>query len=464
MATGKSVKALARLPAVYELLEHPQLATARAGVDHALLVAEIQAHLAAHREALRAGKRRAPPTAGELVGEVASAVAAWQAPRVTPVINLTGTLLHTNLGRAPLSTEAVQAMVQAAATVNLEYDLDAGRRGDRDTLVEELLCRLTGAEAATVVNNNAAAVYLALNTLANRKRVAVSRGELVEIGDSFRMPDIVVKSGCRLLEVGTTNRTHLKDYAQALGEGAALLLKVHTSNYRIQGFTKEVPLEKLVELGRKHKVPVVADLGSGALVDLARFGLPGEPTVQETVRTGADIVTFSGDKLLGGPQAGFVVGRAEWIGRIKRNPMKRTLRCDKLRLAALEATLRAYLSPATLEQALPAYRMIGRGIGEIEQLVQAMRPHVERWAGARARVDIVAGESQVGSGSVPEAALPTRLLALTPVAGGAEELARALRRLPMPVIGRVHGGKVLLDLRALLDPAQLVAALGGGAS
>jgi L-seryl-tRNA(Ser) seleniumtransferase len=272
------------------------------------------------------------------------------------------------------------------------------------------------------------------------------------------MPDIIVKSGCRLLEVGTTNRTHLKDYAQALDEGAALLLKVHTSNYRIQGFTKEVPLARLVELGRKHQVPVVVDLGSGALVDLARFGLPGEPTVQETVRAGADVVTFSGDKLLGGPQAGFIVGRAEWIKRIKRNPMKRALRCDKLRLAALEATLRAYLSPATLEQTLPAYRMIGRSIEEIAQLAQVLRPHVARWAGERARVEVVAGESQVGSGSLPEAALPTRLIALTPHAGDTEELARALRRLTPPVIGRVHGGKVLLDLRALLDPEMLIAA------
>ena len=461
MAKSEPIKMLAALPAVHEVLEHPGLAALRATLDHALLVAEIQARLGAHREALRTGARRTSPTAEEIIAEVTAAVAAWRAPRVRPVINLTGTLLHTNLGRAPLSAEAVQAAVAAAATVNLEYDLDAGKRGDRDTLIEELLCRLTGAEAATVVNNNAAAVYLALNTLANRKRVAVSRGELVEIGDSFRMPDIIVKSGCRMLEVGTTNRTHLKDYAEALDAGAALLLKVHTSNYRIQGFTKEVPLEKLVEIGRKHKVPVVVDLGSGALVDLARFGLPGEPTVQDTVRAGADVVTFSGDKLLGGPQAGFIVGRAEWIKRIKRNPMKRALRCDKLRLAALEATLRAYLSPATVAQTLPAYRMIGRSLAEIEDLARAMLPHVERWAGARAQVEVVNGESQVGSGSLPEAALPTRLIALTLRAGSADELARELRQLTPPVIGRVHGGKLLLDLRALLEPEALVAALAG---
>ncbi len=452
---------LAELPAVHEVLEHPVLSAERARLDHALLVAEIQAHLSAHRERLRAGARHAPPTTREVADEVVAAVGAWRAPRVVPVINLTGTLLHTNLGRAPLSTEAAQAAVQAAGTVNLEYDLAAGRRGDRDTLVEELVCRLTGAEAATVVNNNAAAVYLALNTLADGHGVAVSRGELVEIGDSFRMPDIVRKSGCRLMEVGTTNRTHLKDYAQALGEGAALLLKVHTSNYRIQGFTKEVPLEKLVELGRSHAVAVVADLGSGALVNPTHFGLPNEPTVQETVRAGADVVTFSGDKLLGGPQAGFIVGRVEWIQRIKRNPMKRALRLDKLRLAALEATLRAYLSPATVEQALPAYRIIGRGIEAIEHLAQEMLPHVARWAGARAEVTIVAGESQVGSGSAPETALPSRLIALAPREGDAEDLACELRRLTPPVIGRVHGGKLLLDVRALLEPETLIAALAG---
>jgi L-seryl-tRNA(Ser) seleniumtransferase len=461
MTNTESLQRLAALPAVYEILAHPRLAALAADIGHDLLVAGIQARLALHREALRDGSPSRPPSADELAQEVALEVEKWRAPGLVPVINLTGTLLHTNLGRAPLSAEAIAALARAAGTVNLEYELDAGKRGDRDTLIEELLCRLTGAEAATVVNNNAAAVYLALNTLANRRQVAVSRGELVEIGDSFRLPDIIVKSGCSLLEIGTTNRTHLKDYAQALEAGAALLLKVHTSNYHIQGFTKEVPLAKLVDLGRKHQAPVVVDLGSGALVDLARFGLPSEPTVQEAVRAGADVVTFSGDKLLGGPQAGFIVGRAEWIRRIKRNPMKRVLRCDKLRLAALEATLRAYLSPATLEQTLPAYRMIGRSVEEIERLAREMLPHVERWAGGRARVEVICGESQAGSGSLPEAALPTRLIALTPLAGDAEVLARELRRLGTPVIGRVHGGAVLLDLRALLDPEQLIAALAG---
>lgn len=462
--TNEPATILATLPAVHQVLDHHGLAAERATLDHALLVAEIQACLAAHRERLRSGARRTPPTVEEIVEEVAAAVRAWRAPRLKPVINLTGTLLHTNLGRAPLSSDAVSAMMAASGTVNLEYDLARGKRGNRDTLVEELLCRLSGAEAATVVNNNAAAVYLTLNTLADRKHVAVSRGELVEIGDSFRIPDIVKKSGCKLMEVGTTNRTHLADYQRALEERAAVLLKVHASNYRVQGFTHEVPLAELVGLGHKHNVPVVTDLGSGAFVDMRRWGLAGEPTVQESVSAGADVVTFSGDKLLGGPQAGLIVGRAEAIRRIKRNPMKRALRCDKLILAALEATLRAYLSPATIERSLPAYALIGRSLDEIQKLVDAVRPHVERWARHRATVTVESGRSQVGSGSLPDQTLETRLIALAPLRGSPEALAKALRELRPPVIGRVHGGRVLLDLRGLHEAQPLIEALAADTS
>ncbi|MCR4347772.1 MAG: L-seryl-tRNA(Sec) selenium transferase [Sulfuricaulis sp.] len=449
---------LRSLPAVHQVLEHPLIASLRPRVAHEYLVAEIQHHLENHREALRQDGGAAPDV-NMLASEVAEAVGSWFNPRLQSVINLTGTLLHTNLGRAPLSEAAVAAMAAAAGTVNLEYDLDAGQRGNRDTLVEELLCRLSGAEAATVVNNNAAAVYLALNTLGDRKRVVVSRGELVEIGDSFRIPDIVKKSGCKLMEIGTTNRTHLSDYRHALEEGAVVLLKVHASNYRVQGFTHEVSLAELVALGRKHNVPVVTDLGSGAFVDMRRWGLAGEPTVQESIAAGADVVTFSGDKLLGGPQAGLIVGRAEAIKRIKRNPMKRALRCDKLILAALDATLRAYLSPATIEQSLPAYALIGRSLDEIQKLVDTVRPHVERWAQNRATVTVEPGHSQIGSGSLPDQTLETRLIALTPLRGSPEALAKALRELRPPVIGRVHGGKVLLDLRGLFEVQPLIGAI-----
>ena len=447
------------LPAVYQVLEDARLVALQQRVDHAYLVEEVRTCLDACRQSIQENPANPAPSPESIAGLVAERVEGWLEPRLKSVINLSGTLLHTNLGRSPLSEIAIEAMREAAGTANLEFDLATGRRGDRDSLVEDLLCRLTGAEAATVVNNNAAAVYLVLNTLANRKRVAVSRGELVEIGDSFRMPDIIRKSGCRLMEVGTTNRTHLKDYRQALEEGAAILLKVHTSNYRIEGFVQEVSMDALARLGHEHEVPVVADLGSGALVDLARWGLTGEPTVQDVVKAGVDLVTFSGDKLLGGPQAGLIVGRREWVQRIKRNPIKRALRCDKIRMAALDATLRAFLSPQTIDRTLPAYRLIARPVQEIEATTAKVRVAVERWAAGRAKVEVIRGHSQVGSGSLPGDTLPTVLIALTPQRTGVDALARELRALDPPVIGRMHGGKVLLDMRCLLDAEALFRAL-----
>lgn len=444
---------------MHEVLEHPRLATLRERVDHSYLVVEVRASLDEHRRALQENAEAGAPSADVLANQVAARVEQWLKPRLRPVINLTGTLVHTNLGRAPISAAALEAIRVAGGTVNLEYHLGKGRRGDRDSLVEELLCRLTGAEAATVVNNNAAAVFLVLNTLASRKAVAVSRGELVEIGDSFRMPDIIRKSGCKLIEVGTTNRTHPEDYRRALDSGATLLLKVHTSNYRVEGFVSEVGLPELVRLGRERQVPVVADLGSGALVDMARWGLSDEPTVGEAVAAGADLVTFSGDKLVGGPQAGLIVGRREWMRDIKRNPLRRALRCDKLRLAALEATLRAFLSPLTVQSEVPTYRLIARPLAEIERLAASVRPAIERWAAARARVEVLPGRSQVGSGSLPGDSLATCLIALAPQRGSVDALARELRMLEPPVIGRIHGGKVLLDMRCLLEPEPLLRAL-----
>lgn len=449
------------LPAVHQVLEDPRLVSLQQWVDHTHLVEEVRLCLDACRQSIQQDSGNPTPSRESIAGQVAERVERWLEPKIRPVINLSGTLLHTNLGRSPLSEAAIEAMRAATDAVNLEFDLTTGRRGDRDSHVEDLLCLLTGAEAATVVNNNAAAVFLVLNTLANRKRVAVSRGELVEIGDSFRMPDIIRKSGCRLMEVGTTNRTHLKDYRQALEDGAGLLLKVHMSNYRIEGFVHEVPLDALAQLGHESGVPVVADLGSGALVDLARWGLTGELTVQDVVKAGVDLITFSGDKLLGGPQAGLVVGRRDWVRRIKRNPIKRALRCDKLRLAALEATLRAFLSPQTVDKTLPAYRLIARPLQEIEAMAANVRVAVEHWAAGRAQVEMIPGHSQVGSGSLPVDTLPTFLIALTPRRTGVAALARALRALSPPVIGRMHGGKVLLDIRCLLDAEPLSRALRG---
>lgn len=447
------------LPAVHQVLDHPGVAGLQQRVDRTYLVEEVRSCIEAHRRALRPGAGGDAPSLDTIAEQVTARIEAWFQPRLKPVINLTGTVLHTNLGRAPLSEPAIEAMCKAGDSVNLEYDLDKGKRGDRDDIVEALLCRLTGAEAASVVNNNAAAVFLALNTLANRRRVAVSRGELVEIGDSFRIPDIIRKSGCKLMEVGTTNRTHLKDYQQALDDGAQLLLKVHTSNYRIEGFVHEVALGELTRLGGERGVPVIADLGSGALVDLARWGLPGEPTVRDVVNAGVDLVTFSGDKLLGGPQAGLVVGRSEWVRQIKRNPIRRALRCDKLRLAALEATLRAFLVPESLDKTLPTYRLIARPLNEIETVAAAARTALEHWAAGRARVELMPGRSQVGSGSLPGDSLPTCLVAMTPRDVGADALARELRALTPPVIGRIQAGKVLLDMRCLLDAGPLLRAL-----
>jgi L-seryl-tRNA(Ser) seleniumtransferase len=373
-----------------------------------------------------------------------------------PVFNLTGTVLHTNLGRAQLPEEAIEAMATAArGPVSLEYDLDTGRRGERDAHVEELLCRLTGAEAATVVNNNAAALLLVLGTLAARREVPVSRGELVEIGGSFRLPELMARSGCRLREVGTTNRTHLADYADAIGAKTGLVLKAHTSNYSIEGFTAAVPEADLARLCRERGVPFVVDLGSGTLVDLRRFGLPYEPTAQDSLGHGADLVTFSGDKLLGGPQAGIILGRADLIARVRRNPLRRALRVDKLTLAALGAVLRLYLDPERLLERVPTLGMLARPAGEIRAAAERLRPLVAARF-AKAAVEVVDCESQVGSGALPSQRIASAGLAVRP---GGDRVAAAFRRLPIPVLGRIHQGAFILDLRCLADEEAFVAQL-----
>ena len=379
------------------------------------------------------------------------------------LFNLTGTVLHTNLGRALLAETAVAAVVEAANNpVALEYDLGTGRRGERDDHVEDLICRLTGAEAAVVVNNNAAAVLLVLNTFAAAREAVVSRGELVEIGGSFRIPELMGQAGARLREVGTTNRTHPKDYVGAFGPDTGLVMKVHTSNYRIEGYTREVQAPELAGLARTAGVAFCHDLGSGTLVDLSRWGLKHEPTVREAVAAGADLVTFSGDKLLGGPQVGFVVGRSEAMARVNRNPMKRALRVDKLRLAALEATLKLYRDPDRLDQTLPTLRLLARPMAEIAALAERVRPAT---AAALPGYAVSVGEcrSQVGSGALPVDTIPSAGLFIRPAGrGGADALGRlaaALRALPRPVIGRVGEGALVLDLRCLEDEAGFVAAL-----
>lgn len=401
-----------------------------------------------------------------LLEQVAGRLRASAQPSLRPVFNLTGTVLHTNLGRAPLPREAVDAInAVALGPANVEFDVADGRRGDRDDHIESLLCRLTGAEAATVVNNNAAAVLLVLNTLALRKEVPTSRGELIEIGGSFRMPDIMMRSGCRLREVGTTNRVHLDDYADAIGPRTGLVMKVHASNYAIVGFTCGVPESELARLCHERHVPFVVDLGSGMLVDLRRYGLPHEPTPAETLGHGADVVTFSGDKLLGGPQAGIIVGRKDLVSRIKRNPLKRALRVDKLTMAALSAVLHLYADPERLAERLPVVRLLARPLPEIHAAAVRLQPAVAAAFDHVASASVIACESQIGSGALPTQTIPSAGLALQPLTGrrgsGAalQRIAAAFRSLPIPVIGRVQDDAFTMDLRCLDDETAFVAQL-----
>ena len=361
--------------------------------------------------------------------------------RLRAVFNCSGVVLHTHLGRALLPDEAVAAVHMALThAVNLELDLASGRRGERDALVEERLCALTGAEAATVVNNDAAAVLLMLGALAARREVIVSRGELVEIGGSFRLPDIMRQAGVKLREVGTTNRTHLADYAQAIGPRTGLLLKVHTSNYIVQGFTAAVKVSELVPLARPHGLPIVVDLGSGALLPLSRWGLPAEVTVGEMIEAGADLVAFSGDKLLGGPQAGIIVGRAELVRKLRASPLKRALRVSKLILAALEAVLSLYRSPELLPERLTLLRLLLRPIEELQQQAQRLRPRLQAALGTAFEVLDAPMQSQIGSGTLPQQELPSYgldIAAANTRRASITALERELRALPRPIIGRL---------------------------
>jgi len=335
-------------------------------------------------------------------------------------------------------------------------DRESGERIERDELIEYILTELTGAEAATVVNNNAAATMLVLAALAAHKEVIVSRGQLIEIGGSFRLPELMTRSGCRLREVGTTNRTHLSDFADAVGPKTGLVLKVHASNYAIEGFTAAVPEAELAGLCRERKLPFVVDLGSGTLADLRRFGLPHEPTAAESLAQGADLVTFSGDKLLGGPQAGIIVGRADLLARIRRNPLRRALRVDKLTLAALGAVLRLYLDPDRLAARVPVLRMLARPAAEIRAAAERLRPLVAKALGGEPTVEVIDCESQIGSGALPTQRIASAGLAIRP---GGDRLAAAFRRLPLPVIGRTHQGAFILDLRCLQDESGFAAQL-----
>jgi len=447
------------LPSVDRLLRDPHLADAvgRYGVE--LVKGEVRELLAAARSTT------SPPVwlsdRAATAREVEAALVRRWGRGLVPVFNLTGTLLHTNLGRAVLDEGLIRIAVEAAThPVALEYDLEAGARGDRDRLIEPMLCALTGAEAATVVNNNAAAVLLTLNTLALGREVPVSRGELIEIGGSFRMPDIIERAGGRIREVGTTNRTHPRDFEQALGPATALLLKVHPSNYRIEGFTRQVETSELAAIAGRQGLPTIVDLGSGALIDMERFGLPHEPTPRETLRAGADVVTFSGDKLLGGVQAGFIVGRSALVERIRSNPLKRALRCDKITLAILREVLRVYQDPETVVRVIPLLRTLARPLGTIKAAADRLATALSTQLGSDYGIAVVESRCQIGSGALPETTLPSFAVRVSAAHDHQlRTLTERLRHLSVPVLGRIHDGDLWLDLRAADDVAPIEAEL-----
>jgi L-seryl-tRNA(Ser) seleniumtransferase len=442
------------LPSLDALLRSPagEVLQDRFGV--AAVTGALRAELASRRAA------RAFPVAGTAILDAAADALARQfAASQRPVFNLTGTVLHTNLGRAPLPPVAAAAAAQAfASPTNLEFDLGSGRRGERDEHVARLLRQITGAEAATVVNNNAAGVLLVLNTLALGREVPVSRGELIEIGGAFRIPEIMARAGALLREVGTTNRTHARDFRDAIGPTTGLLMRVHQANYAISGFTAAVSCAELAEIAQAGQIPLVEDLGSGSLIDLAAWGLPHEPTPQESLAAGADVVCFSGDKLLGGPQAGLVIGRADLISRMNANPLKRALRLDKARLAALEQVLLLYLQPERLAETLPTLRLLTRPAAEIRATAERIEAvAVTVWPDRPIAVEPC--RSQIGSGALPVDHLAS--YALTIGGNGLDALATRLRALPRPVIGRVADARLWLDCRCLegADEAAFIAQL-----
>ena len=462
----KRASLLRQLPQVDDLLRHPELAPAIGPLPRLLAAAVVRRVLAAARQTINAEPPEALATRLDetaLLYDLREAMLAAAKPRLRRVVNATGVVIHTNLGRAPLGEACLAPLLEVAGRYNtLEYDLARGARGSRHDHLEGVLKELTGAGGVLVVNNNAAGVLLALNTLAAGREVVISRGQLIEIGGSFRLPEIMAASGAILREVGTTNKTYLRDFEKAITSETAVLLKVHPSNFRITGFTHEVTLAEMVDLGRRYGLKVVEDLGSGCLVDLSRYGLEREPTVQETLKAGADLVMFSGDKLLGGPQAGFILGNREVVEALRKNPLTRALRPDKMTLTALEATLRLYLDEPRALAEIPTLRMLTRPVAELDRQARALARRLRRRFGERLQVEVVKSEGRAGGGALPQAPLPSRALAITVPPLAPQELEARLRRAATPVIGRVEHGVVLLDLRTLLpgDQEALLASLG----
>jgi L-seryl-tRNA(Ser) seleniumtransferase len=441
---------LKNIPSVNELLESPPLRSLVDKVSRNVVVSEVRAFLDNLRGDLQAAAAdMAIPSPGELAERIAQWIDKDQQPRLRPVVNATGILLHTGLGRAPLAREAVEEIAAVAEGYSsVEIDIKTGQRSQRVQAVEKLLCELTGAEAATVVNNNAGATLLTLAAVAAGREVIVSRGQLIEIGGSFRLPEVMQTSGATLREVGTTNKTRIADYEKAIGPSTAALMRVHPSNFKIVGFTQEATLAELVELGHRHHLPVIDDIGSGALIDFARYSLEGEPVAAGSVQAGADLVLFSGDKLLGGPQAGIIVGRRNFIQQISRHPLMRALRVDKLTLAALAATLRLYRDPNKAENALPLLSLLATSVENLKNRAERLAPQMAAARGI-ARAEPVSDTAFLGGGSLPTQQLATWCIALAPAEGSADELAMALRTGTPSVVGRIQRDLVLLDLRSV---------------
>jgi L-seryl-tRNA(Ser) seleniumtransferase len=439
------------LPAVNDLLAEPLLSDAAARVGRTVVVRQIRACLEAVRDETR-GRAKEPasmPTAGQLAERIASAIAAAERPSLRPVINATGILLHTGLGRAPLAEEAIEAIVAVARDyASVEIDLASGARSQRIDAVESLLCELTGAEAAVVANNNAGATLLALAAIAAGREVIVSRGQLIEIGGSFRLPDVMQASGATLREVGTTNKTRIGDYRAAIGPQTAALMRAHPSNYAIVGFTESASLDELVALGRQHQLPVIDDIGSGAMFDFAEFGFTGEPVAAKSIAAGADLVLFSGDKLLGGPQCGIAVGSKAAIGKLAKHPLMRALRVDKLTLAALAATLQLYRDPALARAKIPLLAALAMPLAELKNRAERVAAALASALGA-GEIEVIASDGYLGGGAIPTQRLRTWCVALQPRAVRLDELARRLREGEPAILSRVQNNQLIVDLRTV---------------
>ncbi len=442
-----------KIPAVDRLLSHPRLDEALVAFPRSLVLKAIHEVLAALRAEIAEGRAsEALLEPGAVAERAVRRLQQISGPSLRPLINATGVVVHTNLGRSILADRVLARFAGIAGGYsNLEFDLAEGRRGSRYTHVSELLRELTGAEAAMVVNNNAAAVMVVLDTLAWGREVVVSRGQLVEIGGSFRIPEVMRKSGARMVEVGTTNKTHLRDYEEVIGPDTALLLKVHTSNYQVVGFAEEVPLAELAQLGRRNGIPVMEDLGSGCLLDLSKWGLLKEPTVQEVLASGADLVTFSGDKLLGGPQAGIILGRRDLVEAVRKNQFSRALRIDKLTLLALEETLRLYRDEETARREIPTLRMMFEPYGSMVRKARRLKRRIGKPETGNFTLELVDGVSRPGGGALPLLELPSRLLALVPGRLSAHRMEGWLRAWDPPIIARLERDRVLLDVRTVQE-------------